>query len=82
MNQREPVRELRLSADLLVYVSDSGFVVIQQDIGDVSSVCLEAAQVPELLAALRVIGESAAAKQAAVFAVEEAEYRAAFGDSA
>lgn len=82
MTQREPVRELRLSANLSVYVSDVGCVVIQQDMGDVAHVCVEPEQVAELVSALRVLGESAAAKQAAVLAASEAEYRAAFGDDA
>lgn len=82
MTQREPVRELRLAPNLLVYVSDNGCVVIEQDMGEVTHICLEPEQVPELLSALRALGQSAAAKQAAVLAVSEAEYRAAFGESA
>lgn len=78
----EPLRSLRLSADLLVYVSDAGCLVIQQDSGDLQHVCLEPEQVAEFVSAVRVLGESAAAKQAAVLAASEAEYRAAFGDDA
>lgn len=76
----EPVRELRLAADLLVYVSDMGCIVIEQTMGDQQAIVLEPMQVPELLSALRVLGESAAAKQAAVLSASDAEFRAAAGE--
>jgi hypothetical protein len=78
-----PLRFLRLADDLTVYVSDTGCVVIQQDAGhDMHHVCIDPDQVAEFLSAVRVLGESAAAKQAAVLAASDAEYRAAFGGDA
>jgi len=80
MSQREPVRELRLSPSLRLYVSDMACVVIEQDMGECSHVFFDPDEVDELLGALRVLAESAAAKRAALDATTAAQYRAAFGE--
>jgi hypothetical protein len=82
MSQREPVRELRLSAGVRVYVSDAACVVIEQDFGDISHVFFDANEIDELVSALTVLKMSAAAKRSALEVTQEAQYRIAFGEGA
>jgi len=82
MNQREPVRELRLSPSVRVYVSDAACVVIEQDFGDTHHVFFDDCEIDELVSALRALKDSAAAKRSARDVANEAEYRVAFGDGA
>lgn len=68
------LRSIEVAPDLLVYVSDVGFVVIQQSHGDETHVFLDPKQIPDVIAALQAIQLSASAKQSAAEAVMTAEY--------
>jgi hypothetical protein len=80
MSQTEPIRELRLSDSLRVYVSDYGLVVLDQEKGDPRQISLYANEIDRLTSALLALKESAAAKEAAHDVVVMAEYRAAHGE--
>jgi hypothetical protein len=82
MSQVEPLREIRLSPGVRVYVSDAACVVIEQEFGDISHVFFDDHEIDELVSALQALKLSAAAKRGARDVALEAQYRVALGDGA
>ena len=71
-----PVRELRVLPDTRIYVSDAGFMVIEQACGDTVAVYFEAAGIDDVVAGLCALRESAMARRAMTESLESAEYDA------
>jgi hypothetical protein len=71
-----PVRELQIAENLMLYVSDQGFLVIAQDMGDASYVALHPEQIDEVIAGMKALKESTVARRAMTAALQQAEYQA------
>lgn len=74
--QQEPNREVVISDELRLYVSDTGCLVIEQQQGDTAHVVFDPSELKSLIAAINALSESAAAKFSAVHSAIDAEYQA------